>query len=158
VALIETALAKCDREEQRWSEAYAVEVINLAELKAYRADIEARRQSLQAHRGSLQAELDLIGQAVAHVEVLVDYCARVRQRLQTFDHAEKRVAFEALDIHVSWIPGQPLKIEGSIPIGEIVNNPATWYSWPARLAGTPSPERSAGTSVSRPAIRWNGSR
>jgi len=123
VALIETALAKCDREEQRWSEAYAAEVINLIELKAYRADIEARRQSLQAHRSSLQAEIDVIGQAVARVEILVDYCSRVRQRLQTFDNAEKRVALEALDIHVSWIPGQPLKIEGSIPMGEIVDNP-----------------------------------
>jgi hypothetical protein len=33
VALVEAALAKCDREAQRWADAYAAEVINLAELK-----------------------------------------------------------------------------------------------------------------------------
>jgi site-specific DNA recombinase len=126
LGILEAALTKCDREEQRWSEAYAAEVINLAELKAYRTDIEGRRQSLQAHRGSLQTELDTIGEAMARAEILVDYCARVRQHLQTFDNAEKRVAFEALDIHVSWTPEQPLQIEGHIPIGEIVNNPLRW--------------------------------
>jgi site-specific DNA recombinase len=33
--IIERELAKCDREVQRWAEAYAGEVINLAELRAY---------------------------------------------------------------------------------------------------------------------------
>jgi site-specific DNA recombinase len=33
MALIETALAKCERDEQRWAEAYIAEVINVAELK-----------------------------------------------------------------------------------------------------------------------------
>ena len=50
VALIETALAKCDREVQRWADAYAAEVINLAELKGYRTEIEGRRQSLLEER------------------------------------------------------------------------------------------------------------
>ena len=48
IELIEAALAKCDREAQRWADAYAGEVINLAELKGYRAEIAARRQSLPA--------------------------------------------------------------------------------------------------------------
>jgi Recombinase zinc beta ribbon domain len=34
MALHEAALAKCEREHQRWSEAYAAEVINIHELKA----------------------------------------------------------------------------------------------------------------------------
>jgi hypothetical protein len=33
LSLIKDALDKCDREEQRWTQAYAGEVINLAELK-----------------------------------------------------------------------------------------------------------------------------
>jgi hypothetical protein len=46
--LIEAALAKCDREAQRWADAYAGEVINLAELKGYRAEIEICGRSREA--------------------------------------------------------------------------------------------------------------
>jgi hypothetical protein len=57
---------------------------------------------------------------VEHVEALIGYCERVRQEMQVFDAAEKRLAFEALNVRVTWTPGQPLAIEGSIPLGEIV--------------------------------------
>jgi site-specific DNA recombinase len=114
--LMDAGLAKCDREAQRWADAYAAEVIDILELKGYRAEIETRRQSLLAQQATCQAKLEAIGQAVAQVGALIDYCARVRQRLQTFDRAEKRLALEALDIRVTWIPGQPLTIEGSIPL------------------------------------------
>jgi site-specific DNA recombinase len=63
MALMETHLAKCDREAQRWADAYAAEVINLAELKGYRAEIEARRHGLLTEHGALQAQLDVIGMA-----------------------------------------------------------------------------------------------
>jgi site-specific DNA recombinase len=124
LALIAAGLVKCDREAQRWADAYAGEVINLVELKAYRADIELRRQSLLTEHATCQRQLDAIGEAAQHVDALTDYCTRVRQRLQTFDEAEKRIALTALDIHVRWTPGEPLKIEGSIPIGHIVDSAA----------------------------------
>jgi site-specific DNA recombinase len=123
VALIETALTRCDREAQRWADAYAAEVINLAELKGYRAEIEGRRQSLLAERETCAQRMEAIGAAVARVEALIDYCARVRQRLQTFDEAEKRLALDALEIRVTWIPQQPLDIQGSIPIDTIMPIP-----------------------------------
>ncbi len=123
MALIETALAKCDREAQRWADAYASEVISLAELKGYRAVIEARRRSLLEEHATCQRQMDAIGAAVGQVETLIDYCARVRQALQTFDATEKRHAFEALDIRVSWIPGQPFAIQGTIPIEPIAAIP-----------------------------------
>jgi hypothetical protein len=118
LALVEVALTKCDREEQRWSEAYAAEVINLRELKGYRAEIGTRRQRLQAQQVDLQATLDAIGQTVAHVEMLTSYCQRIGQRLKTFDVGEKRTALEALDIRVHWIPGEPLTVDGTIPLRE----------------------------------------
>jgi site-specific DNA recombinase len=130
-ALIETELAKCDRETQRWAQAYAGEVINLAELKAYRADIEKHRQSLLTQQAACQAKLEAIGQAVKQVEVLMDYCARVRQQLQTFDEAEKQRALEALDIRARWMQGQPLTIEGSIPLGKIVPIALRWPRMPS---------------------------
>jgi hypothetical protein len=120
ISLLDDALAKCHREEQRWAQAYIAEVINLGELKDYRAKIAARRASILTQRQHLQAKLDTVGQALEHVEALIGYCERVRQKLQTFDAAEKRLAFEALNVRVTWTPGEPLAIEGTIPLGKIV--------------------------------------
>ncbi len=118
-ALIEAALAKCDREERRWAEAYTGEVINLAELKGYRAQIGGRRETLLKQRQALQVSRDQLSQAVDRVEALTEYCVRVRQQLQTFDATDKRRAFEALDVRVTWTRGVPLAIEGNIPFDEI---------------------------------------
>jgi len=132
LAAIDAALMKCEKEAQRWSEAYAAEVISLEELKAYRADIVARRQGLLVEQHTRQASLQAIGEAVQQVEALIGYCARVRQALQTFDHAEKRMALEALHIWVRWTPGQPLAIQGSIPLGDIVPIASSCGSSPGR--------------------------
>jgi hypothetical protein len=70
ISLLEGALAKCHREEQRWAHAYIAEVINLGELKGYRAEIAARRVSILTQCQHLQAKLDTVGQAVEHVEAL----------------------------------------------------------------------------------------
>jgi hypothetical protein len=78
LALMQEALAKCDREAQRWADAYASEVISMHELRAYRADIAARRQSLLTEQGALQARLEAIGAAVHQVEALTKYCRRIR--------------------------------------------------------------------------------
>jgi site-specific DNA recombinase len=140
IALIEDALAKCDREEQRWAQAYVGEVINLAELKGYRAEIGARRQSLCAQRATLQARIETLGEVVGQVEALISYCARVSQRLQTFNSAEKRLAFEALNILVTWAPGQDLKLEGTIPLADIASIPSRW-SVPPTLGARTAPGR-----------------
>jgi hypothetical protein len=133
LALIDSALAKCDREAQRWADAYAAEVINLDELRACRREIEARRQSLQGEQEGCQRQLDAIGATVQQVDALTGYCARVRERLQAFDHVEKRRAIEALDIRVHWTPGEPLAVQGSIPLESIADIPSGW-SVPPSLA------------------------
>jgi site-specific DNA recombinase len=127
LTLIDTALAKCDREAQRWADAYAGEVIDLAELQGYRAEIDARRQSLLREHADCQRQLDAVGIAGLEMDALTAYCARVREQLQTFTHDEKRVALKALAIRASWAPGQALAIHGSIPMGEIVDN-TPWRS------------------------------
>ncbi|MBI3327032.1 MAG: hypothetical protein HYZ81_10070 [Nitrospinae bacterium] len=73
---IESVLARCDREEQRWAEAYAVEVINLAELKAYRAEIAERRRDLQTELELLESQRQTMQRGVAEVARLVEYCRR----------------------------------------------------------------------------------
>jgi site-specific DNA recombinase len=88
LALIEAALARCEREAQRWAEAYAGEVISLDELRGYRSELAARRQSLEAEQAHYQTKLEAIGQAVLQVEALTDYCIWVRQQLQTFEPSE----------------------------------------------------------------------
>jgi site-specific DNA recombinase len=60
ISFIEDTMAKCDREEQRWAQAYVAEVINLAELKGYRSEIATRRHSLLAQRHGLQTDLENI--------------------------------------------------------------------------------------------------
>ncbi len=70
ISLSEDTMAKCDREEQRWAQAYVAEVINLAELKGYRSEIATRRHSLLAQRHGLQTDLENIGHALEHVEAL----------------------------------------------------------------------------------------
>jgi site-specific DNA recombinase len=107
LSLVDTGLTKCDREEQRWAEAYAGEGINPQELKRYRNEIAMRRESLQAQQTSLLAELNAIGQAAGRVEALIEYRAQIHQRLHAFDTTEKRIALEALDLRVTWIPEQP---------------------------------------------------
>ncbi len=120
MSLIEPALARCDQEDRRLIAAYTAGAFTPAELKVYRAEVNGRRQSLLAEQAERQARLELIGAAVGQVETLINYCARVRQELQTFDGAEKRHTLEALDIRASWTPGQPLAIQGTIPLDETV--------------------------------------
>ena len=93
IALIETALAKCERDGKRWGEVYIAEAINVTELKRYRAEI--------AEQAQLQGQLKAIGRHVEQIETLVDYCTWVLQALQTLDATEKRRAFEALDLRVT---------------------------------------------------------
>jgi hypothetical protein len=45
-------------------------------------------------RQHLQAKLDRLGRSVEHGEALPGYCEPVRRKLQTFDAAAKRLAFE----------------------------------------------------------------
>ena len=132
LTVIETALVRCDREAQRWAEAYASEVIDVGELKSYKRETDARRQSLVAERDACQRHLEAIGVAVQQVEALTGYCARVRDQLQTFSHQEKRLALEALGIRVAWTPGQPLIMQGTIPLGTIAAIPPTGDHHPRR--------------------------
>jgi hypothetical protein len=60
---------------------------------------------------------------VEHVEALIGYCTRVRLELQTFNAKEKRMAFEALNVRITWTPGQRLAIECSISFGKIAPVP-----------------------------------
>jgi hypothetical protein len=66
----------------------------------------------------------LRNQAQPTLPALTAYCARVHQCLKAFDLADKLVALQALHIRVSWTPGHPLAIQGSIPLGAIVDSPS----------------------------------
>ena len=124
IEVIEAFLATCDRAAQRWADAYAAEVIGLLELQAYRREMGTRRQQVQDRRAALPAEAEAIGQTSGQLESLISSGAHVRERLQTFDEREKRVALEALDIRATWGPHQPLAIQGSIPLSDMVPGPS----------------------------------
>jgi hypothetical protein len=114
--LITTALARCDRDQTRWEQAYLGDVIDLGEFKAKRAELDARRASLQAEHQRLDQESEALDQAHCDATALAGYCAQVQANLDVLDMPKKRTALQALDIRVHWIPGEPLQIEGSIPV------------------------------------------
>ena len=76
--------------------------------------------------------MEAIGQTSGQLESLISYCAHVRERLQTFDEREKRLALEALDIRATWAPHQPLTIPCSIPLREMVPVPSGGGRAPVR--------------------------
>ncbi|HEY7491474.1 MAG TPA: recombinase family protein [Candidatus Tectomicrobia bacterium] len=121
IADIDAALVKCDREAQRWADAYAAEVISLEELKGFRAGITTTRERLLGERVSRQAQLETLATVGTKTDSLVAYCARVRQKLGTFTMADKQAALEALDIQATWASGQELRVRGSIPHEPIVS-------------------------------------
>lgn len=114
---IAACLTRCDRMDKRWLEAYAAEVIDVGQLKTYHADIAKRRGDLERRRGEVEAEIEATALSTGQAEMLVAYCRRVAERLQEFTPQEKRLALEALDIQAYWLNGQPLKVEGRIPVG-----------------------------------------
>jgi hypothetical protein len=78
--------------------------------------------------------VEAIGQTSGQLESLMSYCTLVRQRLQTFDGREKRLTLEALDIRVTWTPNEPLAIQGSSPLRDIVPVPSGCAIRPQRLS------------------------
>jgi site-specific DNA recombinase len=122
-ALCAKALERCDREQQRWAQAYAGGVIDLDELRQYRGEIDARRQSLLAQRATYTHRVEALTQSEALTEMLTAYCERVARRLQTFSLEEKQIALEALGIEVTWSRGQPIGITSAISLEVVAPTP-----------------------------------
>jgi hypothetical protein len=128
LSVIEKGLAKCEREERLWAEAYANEAISVTELKSYRSGIGDRRRQWERQRLECERRREAMQQVVHQVASLVDYCGRVRNRLRTFSPEEQQTAFDALALKVRWIPGEErdLRIEASIPLEAIAAQPSSW--------------------------------
>jgi site-specific DNA recombinase len=126
--LISSALGRCDREGQRWAEAYAAEVIDLKQFQGYKAEIEVRRQSLFVQQAECKRAQSDAQELLQHGQSLIDYCGRVREHLRVFTLEEKRLAFEALDLKIAWTPGEPLRIQACIPIDPVMSIPSSWKS------------------------------
>jgi site-specific DNA recombinase len=114
--LITTALARCDRDQARWEQAYLGDALDLGEFKAKRAELDARRASLQAEHQRIDQEAQALNQAHCDATALASYCTQVQANLDALDMPKKRKALQALDIRVHWTPGEPLQIGGSIPV------------------------------------------
>jgi site-specific DNA recombinase len=120
MAAIDGALAKCDREEQRWREAYAAEVISLEEFKGFRGNIAATRQALHAEQRQFKAEMSAVQLMNAHAEAIVAYCARVHAELKAFDMAGKRDALEWFEARATLAPDKSIDLEITLDSTEIV--------------------------------------
>jgi site-specific DNA recombinase len=131
LGVIEKGLAKCDREERLWADAYANEAISVTELKVYRSGIGDRRREWERQRLECERRRETMHQVVHQVASLVDYCGRVRNRLRTFSPEEQQTAFNALALKVRWVPGEEkdFRIEASIPLESIASQPSVLVSF-----------------------------
>jgi hypothetical protein len=120
---VEAALTRCEQDDRRLIDVYVAGAFTAAELKGYRTEVATRRHTLEAEQQTQLSKREALEYAKAQTEALVDYCARVRDRLDTFSLAERQIAFDALAFKVRWFPGEPLRIEASIPFDEIVSQP-----------------------------------
>jgi site-specific DNA recombinase len=127
LATVAAALARREEEERRLVAAYTAGAFTPEQLKAYLAPLAAQRARGEAQRQAVEARLAGLARGRVPVATLVDYCVRVRQRLTTFSVEEQRRTLQALDIRVTWTPGQPLAITGRIPLGAIVHG-TPWRS------------------------------
>src|SRR5206468_5657336 len=103
------------REAQRWDAAYAGEVITLTELKAKKLDIAERKQRLLTQQDATKNAMQATQQYQAEMQEVLTYCQRIQNRLSTLDMPNKRRTLEALDITVTWSPGEDPVVEGWIP-------------------------------------------
>jgi site-specific DNA recombinase len=109
-------LAQCDKDLKRWEAAYLGEAIDLADFKAKRAEVDARCASVEQELVRLDDQQRLIEQAKLETACLIEYCTRVRSKLQHLTLEEKQQALETLNITVTWHPEWPApKIQGSLP-------------------------------------------
>lgn len=129
VEAMDLALAKCDREERLWAEAYAKEAISVTELKAYRTEIGDRRREWERQRRECEQRREAMQKAVDQVESLVEYCRQVRSQLGTFSLDEQQRAFDALALKVYWTPGEEkdVRLEASIPLDSNASQPGRWH-------------------------------
>jgi site-specific DNA recombinase len=114
-------IAQCEKELSRWYAAYAKEVIDLDDFQKRKAEVDTRRASAEQELARLDAEYHALVQSELETASLIDYCARVRTKLQHFTLEEKRQVLQALNITVIWHPGKPLRIHGSIPVTVVTN-------------------------------------
>jgi hypothetical protein len=92
-----------------------------------------QRQEFDAHHQALVSKREALQQAMGQSAALETYCMRVRDRLQSFSQEERQLAFDAMALKFRWIPGEPLRMEASIPVDGIVSQPAPWPPTPAGL-------------------------
>jgi len=123
----EGQIAQCEKELRKWEQAYLADAIDVQDLKAKKTEVMARRAHLEQEITSLEEQQRLLAQVELETAALAEYCQRVREELQTHDHAEKLRVLEYINLRVIWHPDRPLdqslEIYGSIPLDIASNAP-----------------------------------
>ena len=113
--LLDTALARCDRDLKRWEDAYLAEALTVEDYKSKKAEVEARRNSLHAEQRRLDERVQGFEQNHLDIRATEAVCRDLAQNLDPLNIDKKRRALETFKIIVTSIPGQwPPHIEGQI--------------------------------------------
>ena len=140
--LLTTALARCDRDLKRWEDAYLDEILTRQEYKEKKAEVDARRESLHAEQHRLEQRIRDHQQEQIDIRAIEAFCVNAAQTLTTHDIGQKRHILELFRIIVTWIPEQPLDIQGEIPVFTETMEFSRYD--PASQAGTGAPSAALG--------------
>jgi hypothetical protein len=110
-------LARCEQEAAKTWDLYIDGHLSMERFKVIDAEVQTKRQRLEEELKRLdEAEAAIVVQA-EQITALYQYCEKVRAKLHRFTVEEKQLACDALNISVTWRPGEELEITGSIPLG-----------------------------------------
>jgi hypothetical protein len=115
-------LARCEIEATKTWDAYVDGAISLERFKAIDAEVQVKRQRLEEELKRLDETEASIVETAQQIATLYQYYEKVRTKMYLFTIEEKQLACDALDIHVTWRPGEELEITGNIPLCIVHNS------------------------------------
>ncbi len=107
---VNNQLERCERELQRWQEAYAAEVIDLPQFRELKSGLDQRRASLETVKQEIVDRIGQDEQAQVDIEAAVSFVQRVKDELPHYSVAEKRKVLELLGARVIYEAGKISKV------------------------------------------------
>jgi site-specific DNA recombinase len=117
-------IAQCEKEVQKWEQAYLDDVIEGPELKDKKAAIALRHRSAAEELVRLDALQRTLDALTIDLSAIDTYCRRIREKLtEPVDSEKKRLIFQAFHLKASWHPEtDALELSGLIPLEDIATN------------------------------------
>ena len=127
---LDQAIVQKDQEDAKLIEAYQGSAMTVEELKRHRHQVAAEKQALMDERWQAQEALSSLGAIPPEPYELDAYVGFVQQHLKAGTVEDQRAVIEKLGLVVTWAPGQPISIRGTVPSA----TPGMMCAWKTCLA------------------------